>query len=153
MKRIGMNKPKKRDSRRHLCPPGMEGVWSCHLYKHRHTAYLRQLISYSTQHQSHSHYSILYIVVKYKCLTYIRIHYLKPLSDGSKKPNERTIGTSRTSYTYRCAQTIVVPLSNFVTFEFPRVLIFLPDITRDHFLFHNLDICFKYTYYHSISHI
>ena len=30
------------------------------------------------------------VVVKYTCFTKICIHYFKPLSDGSKRPNERT---------------------------------------------------------------
>ena len=66
---------------------GIEGIWYCRLQKRRS--------SQSAHHTVHntSHTVILYIVVKYTCLPYIRIHYLKPLSDGSKKSNERTIGT------------------------------------------------------------
>ncbi|KAK9296529.1 hypothetical protein QLX08_009479 [Tetragonisca angustula] len=62
--------------------------------------------SYNTRHtQSTVNRVLSYIVFKYTCLSNIRIHYSKPLSDGSKKPNERTIGTSRTSYIPRCAHT------------------------------------------------
>ena len=69
--------------------------------------------SYIIQHPSHSHQSIVYylIVIKYTCLSNIRIHYSKPLSDGSKSQT-RELSVLHGHHIH-CAHTIWLTWSRY----------------------------------------
>ena len=106
MEKIGMINQRKNPLEDTL-DRNMEGVWCCRLYKHSSCISVRSCIHHTTPvTQSSVNRIHSYIVVKYTCLSNIRIHYSKPLSDGSKKPDERSIGTSRTSHPPLCPYTI-----------------------------------------------
>ena len=117
---------------------GMEGI--SRLYKHSTSVNtLIQIVSYRSSQSAHTLYNIRHTVIiqSYTLVYYIiyllnirvyhifRIHYPKPLSDGSKKPNERTIGTARTSHTPLCPYSFLrkkSPTSRFFLSRFTRIL-------------------------------